>query len=137
MAFAWIPKATVQAALGAMTLAEAKKRDPALEDYDQWITWGEEMLTTAVFAVCLTAPLGAIMVNTLGTKWLNFDGVKGEDASEKEELTGEVNTNKVAPGDMELAVVGERETDEFKKTTLDSTMPKKNDASVSDDVKDL
>ena len=32
------------------------------------------MLTTAVFAICITAPLGAIMINTLGTKWLDYDG---------------------------------------------------------------
>jgi len=34
MAFAWIPKATVQAALGGMTLAEAQKRGlPEYEEY--------------------------------------------------------------------------------------------------------
>lgn len=32
------------------------------------------MLTSAVFAVVLTAPLGAIMINTLGEKWLQYDG---------------------------------------------------------------
>ena len=32
------------------------------------------MLTTAVFAIVLTAPLGAIMINTLGTKLLEYDG---------------------------------------------------------------
>lgn len=32
------------------------------------------MLTTAVFAVIITAPLGAIMINTLGEKWLIYDG---------------------------------------------------------------
>jgi hypothetical protein len=32
------------------------------------------MLTTAVFAVVITAPLGAIMINTLGPKWLDYDG---------------------------------------------------------------
>jgi len=32
------------------------------------------MLTTAVFSIVLTAPLGAIMINTLGTKWLEYDG---------------------------------------------------------------
>ena|SRR6056300_875925 len=32
------------------------------------------MLTTAVFAICITAPLGAIFINTLGTKWLSYDG---------------------------------------------------------------
>lgn len=69
MAFAWIPKATVQAALGGLTLAEAQKR--GLPDYEEY---GQAMLTTAVFAVIITAPLGAIMINTLGTKWLEYDG---------------------------------------------------------------
>lgn len=69
MAFAWIPKATVQAALGGMTLAEAQKR--GLPEYEEW---GQAMLTTAVFAIIITAPLGAIMINTLGTKWLEYDG---------------------------------------------------------------
>ena len=69
MAFAWIPKATVQAALGGLTLQKAREKNlPEYEDY------GQSMLTTAVFAICLTAPLGAIMINTLGTKWLEYDG---------------------------------------------------------------
>ena len=69
MAFAWIPKATVQAALGGLTLAEAQKRD-----LPEWEEYGQAMLTTAVFAIIITAPLGAIMINTLGTKWLEYDG---------------------------------------------------------------
>ena len=69
MAFAWIPKATVQAALGGLALLEAQKR--GLADY---IEWSQAILTTAVFAVIITAPLGAIMINTLGTKWLIYDG---------------------------------------------------------------
>lgn len=28
------------------------------------------MLTMAVFAICITAPAGAIFINTLGPKWL-------------------------------------------------------------------
>jgi len=31
------------------------------------------MLTMAVFAICITAPLGAIFINTLGPKWLSCD----------------------------------------------------------------
>ena len=69
MAFAWIPKATVQAALGGLTLAEAQKRG-----LPEWEEYGQAMLTTAVFAIIITAPLGAIMINTLGTKWLEYDG---------------------------------------------------------------
>lgn len=81
MAFAWIPKATVQAALGGICLMRAKELglDPIYEE------WGQGMLTTAVFAICLTAPLGAIFINTLGTKWLEYDGdvdMSDEEASE-------------------------------------------------------
>lgn len=69
VAFAWIPKATVQAALGGMTLAEAEKRGGiAMEPYKKM---GTAMLTMAVFAICITAPLGAIFINTLGPMWLD------------------------------------------------------------------
>lgn len=78
MAFAWIPKATVQAALGGLTLAKARDKNlPEYEDY------GQSMLTTAVFAIILTAPLGAIMINTLGTKWLEYDGEDPEELAKQ------------------------------------------------------
>jgi hypothetical protein len=32
------------------------------------------MLTVAVMAIVFTAPLGAILINTLGIKWLTYDG---------------------------------------------------------------
>lgn len=37
------------------------------------------MLTMAVFAICITAPLGAIFINTLGPMWLE----KEEDVEEE------------------------------------------------------
>jgi hypothetical protein len=46
------------------------------------------MLTTAVFAICITAPLGAIFINTLGTKWLTCDwpdGIKPTEAGADDE----------------------------------------------------
>ena len=48
-----------------MVLAEAEKR--ALPEYQ---TYGTAMLTMAVFAICITAPLGAVFINTLGPLWL-------------------------------------------------------------------
>jgi len=42
------------------------------------------MLTTAVFSICITAPLGAIFINTLGTKWLNYDGEVDMNADDEE-----------------------------------------------------
>lgn len=96
------------------------------------------MLTTAVFAVCLTAPLGAIMVNTLGTKWLNYDGVKERDEeNDKEALTGS-ELNKVTPH-VELSEIGEREKDDtIKPDQIDSTGAKQVDGSAgTEEVKDL
>lgn len=73
MAFAWIPKATVQAALGGVFLEEA-----IAENIKEYIEPGHQILTTAVLAVVLTAPLGAILTNTLGPKWLS----QGDKSSE-------------------------------------------------------
>lgn len=42
-----------------------------MPEYEEY---GQAMLTTAVFSVLITAPLGAIMINTLGEKWLEYDG---------------------------------------------------------------
>lgn len=39
------------------------------------------MITTAVFAIIITAPLGAILINTLGEKWLTVDGEQTPDAN--------------------------------------------------------
>lgn len=77
MAFSWIPKATVQAALGGVTLSTAQVA--GIPEYEEF---GRAMLTTAVFAICLTAPLGAILINTLGPRWLECDAPKGNDAEE-------------------------------------------------------
>ena len=78
MAFSWIPKATVQAALGGVTLSTA-----LANDVPEYVEFGEAMLTTAVFAICITAPLGAIFINTLGTKWLTCDWPDGVKPVEK------------------------------------------------------
>lgn len=57
------------------------------------------MLTTAVFAIILTAPLGAIMINTLGKKWLEYDG----DDPELLALQGKTSPSGEKGDDVELA----------------------------------
>lgn len=47
------------------------------------------VLTTAVFAVIISAPAGAILVNSLGTKLLTYDGIHDDGNTE-----GEVDPNK-------------------------------------------
>lgn len=53
------------------------------------------MLTMAVFAICITAPLGAIFINTLGPKWLGWDDP--EKNSETVEMGDQEATAKVHP----------------------------------------
>ena len=58
--FAYTPKATVQAAIGAIPLSMG-------------ITSGEIILTCAVIAILLTAPLGAFTIDLTYPKWLSKD----------------------------------------------------------------
>ncbi len=56
----YIPKATVQAAIGAIPL-------------EMGIQGGEIILAVAVLSIILTAPLGAIGISVAGNKWLTVD----------------------------------------------------------------
>ncbi|AOT71680.1 potassium transporter [Geosporobacter ferrireducens] len=58
--FAYIPKATVQAAIGAVPLAAG-------------IPSGEIILAISVLSIIITAPLGAIAIKMTGEKWLAVD----------------------------------------------------------------
>lgn len=80
MGFAWIPKATVQAAIGGMVLTQAQ----AEGDMPEFEKHGLKMLTTAVFAIVFTAPAGAILTNTLGPLWLEHNPLQPK--STKEEI---------------------------------------------------
>ncbi len=54
---AYVPKATVQAAIGSVPLAAG-------------VASGDVILAVAVLSILVTAPLGAIGISLLGTKWL-------------------------------------------------------------------
>lgn len=81
----WIPKATVQAALGALplTMVESSldKSDP---DYNDYVAYGQNILVTAVFSILITAPIGIIVIDKFGPTWLEhtdpaeFDHEHGE-----------------------------------------------------------
>lgn len=68
MAFAWLPKATVQAALGPIFLDNALKY--GLTDYEEM---GQQILTLAVLSIIITAPLGAVSILALGPKLLEAE----------------------------------------------------------------
>ena len=114
MAFAWLPKATVQAALGPIFLDNVLKltneqwkemtpdicSDPDwvegsdctswvegdyLATRTTWLGWGNDILTLAVLSILITAPLGAISILALGPKLLTSDMESGAQSSEDEE----------------------------------------------------
>ncbi|KAM6972717.1 sodium/hydrogen exchanger 9B2 [Aplochiton taeniatus] len=61
IALAWVPKATVQAAIGSTALDMARTReDKELERY------GRDVLTVAVLSILLTAPVGALVIGLSG-----------------------------------------------------------------------
>jgi len=88
MAFAWMPKATVQAALGPIFLDKVLNW-PAdqwdnLGDKTQWEFMGNDILTLAVLSILITAPLGAVCILGLGPKLLESDQKDTEQGEEME-----------------------------------------------------
>jgi hypothetical protein len=75
----WIPKATVQAALGSIPLAlieENISKEDA--DYEEYQKWGKDILVTAVFAILITAPIGVICIDYFGPRWLEKENADDE-----------------------------------------------------------
>ena len=81
LALAWIPKATVQAALGpiAVDYTEDKICNESApgwsgqENCDRFRKWSQMILTTAVLSIVVTAPVGLLVIKFLGTRWLRRD----------------------------------------------------------------
>jgi Kef-type K+ transport system membrane component KefB len=71
IALSWIPKATVQAALGSVPLdLVLSKMSPTHPDYDKYVKWGNDIVVIAVVAILITAPIGLIVFDKLGPLWL-------------------------------------------------------------------
>ena len=69
MALAWLPKATVQAALASVPAEVVDDRRR-----------GEAILTTAVLAILATAPLGSLFIQRFGPRWLEREDDAADDA---------------------------------------------------------
>ena len=70
----WMPKATVQAALCSFPLILIKNvMHPGQEEYDQYIIWANQIVSTAILSIIITAPLGLIFIQFLGPKLLTQD----------------------------------------------------------------
>ncbi|XP_070404812.1 sodium/hydrogen exchanger 9B2 isoform X2 [Nothobranchius furzeri] len=65
IAVAWLPKATVQAAIGSKALDMARE-----EGDDAMVAFGLDVLTLAVLAILTTAPVGALGIGLAGPRLL-------------------------------------------------------------------
>ncbi|XP_046900383.1 sodium/hydrogen exchanger 9B2 isoform X2 [Hypomesus transpacificus] len=61
ISLAWLPKATVQAAIGSTALDMARTKDD-----QQLQKYGMDVLTVAVLSILLTAPIGALIIGLSG-----------------------------------------------------------------------
>ncbi|XP_062992165.1 sodium/hydrogen exchanger 9B2-like [Elgaria multicarinata webbii] len=74
IALAWIPKATVQAAIGSVALDTARvHQDDKLEQY------GLNILTIAFLAILITAPAGALIIGLAGPRLLHKTVISSEE----------------------------------------------------------
>ncbi|KAF1487615.1 Sodium/hydrogen exchanger 9B2, partial [Pygoscelis antarcticus] len=81
VSLAWIPKATVQAAIGSLALDTARShQDEQLEKY------GMDVLTVAFLAILITAPIGALVIGLAGPRLLQ----KAQTNSKEDEEGAEV-----------------------------------------------
>ena len=90
ISLAWLPKATVQAALCSFPLLLVKDTiSPDDAMYSQYILWAEQILSTAILSICITAPLGVLSIKFLGKRWLEKDGIEKEAKRSSEGGKGE------------------------------------------------
>ncbi|XP_036196915.1 sodium/hydrogen exchanger 9B2 isoform X2 [Myotis myotis] len=82
ISFAWLPKATVQAAIGSVALDTARSHgDKQSEEY------GMDVLTVAFLAILITAPIGSLLIGLLGPRLLQ----KADHQNRDEEVQGETS----------------------------------------------
>ncbi|ETE71846.1 Mitochondrial sodium/hydrogen exchanger 9B2, partial [Ophiophagus hannah] len=87
IALAWIPKATVQAAIGSVALDTARGyKDKVLEKYGLYI------LTIAFLAILITAPAGAVIIGLAGPRLLHKSTKGNEDDLAIDSLSPEEKT---------------------------------------------
>lgn len=63
IAIAWMPKATVQAAIGSTALDMVRKKEEVDADLEGY---GMNVLTVAVLSILITAPIGALLIGLTG-----------------------------------------------------------------------
>lgn len=99
---AWTPKATVQAALSAAPLTLIKDLKVGAPDYDEWVAWGNDILTTGLFAIIICGTLGVLAIHFTAPLLLKpaaEEDLEGE--LEEETTTEEEDEQGGAEGDQQ------------------------------------
>jgi len=85
VALSWLPKATVQAAFCSYPYdkiyAKASSDWDSPEQEADYKKWGMDIMVTGGLAILMTAPLGLIIIQKLGPKWLEQDVSQGMEKS--------------------------------------------------------
>lgn len=89
ISLAWIPKATVQAAIGSVALDTARNRGDKEAE-----VFGMNVLTVAFLAILITAPVGALIIGLAGPRMLhksNPDNNRDEKTTAEEADRGDAD----------------------------------------------
>ncbi|XP_074647339.1 sodium/hydrogen exchanger 9B2-like [Tubulanus polymorphus] len=97
--FAWLPKATVQAAIGPQALDAARQFGKGPKDVEYIM--GLKILTIAVLVILITAPLGSALIALLGPRFLTQTSsktAKSDDAavSKEEDDSDDIESNEIS-----------------------------------------
>ena len=125
IAMSWLPKATVQAALGAVALDRANDLSGSdnaggenNDDGDKAdkVLYGTQILTLAVLSILITAPLGAFLIARWGPKLLEQEKekVKEKEKKEENELETDIGKQEEKEKDEENENENENEKDMIK-----------------------
>ncbi|XP_060793823.1 sodium/hydrogen exchanger 9B2 isoform X2 [Neoarius graeffei] len=100
IALAWLPKATVQAAIGSTALDMARN-----EEDEQLERYGMDVLTVAVLSIMITAPIGALAIGLAGPKLLQkYTEIEEINTQGTQDKTGDISPpelHKQTPQDLE------------------------------------
>ncbi|XP_053317518.1 sodium/hydrogen exchanger 9B2 isoform X2 [Spea bombifrons] len=83
ISLAWIPKATVQAAIGSVALDTARGKQNV-----QYEGYGMDVLTVAFLSILITAPIGAVIIGLTGPKMLQKANESSREEAAREGESG-------------------------------------------------
>jgi NhaP-type Na+/H+ or K+/H+ antiporter len=83
IAFSWCPKATVQAALSFIPLAMTKELMMGRSEYQLYVKMSNQIITTAIISILVTAPIACWFIERYGPKWLEYDASRMDPSANK------------------------------------------------------